>query len=66
MSPKLTSVTSELPAGLIEEAKAAFTIGFNGAAAFSAVSITILAVLAARALRHVETLTGSAKRPAGE
>ncbi|QIG48985.1 MFS transporter [Nordella sp. HKS 07] len=55
----VSSVTSQLPTGLIEEAKAAFTTGLNGAATLTAVGATILAVLAARALRHVETLTAS-------
>lgn len=51
-----SSVSSQLPAGVIEEARIAFTAGFNGAALFSAVSVLILAILAAVALRHVGTL----------
>ena len=45
-----------LPAGLIEDAQNAFISGFNGAAIFSAISVTILAILAAVMLRHVEPL----------
>jgi len=47
---------AELPAGLIEEARAAFTTGLNGASALSAVSVAVLAILAAVALRHVGRL----------
>lgn len=46
----------ELPTGLIEEAQAAFTTGFNGAAVVSAISMMVLAILAAVALRHVGVL----------
>jgi DHA2 family multidrug resistance protein-like MFS transporter len=48
-----TAVASALPAGLMEEAQAAFTAGFNGAALFSAASVALLAILAAISLRHV-------------
>ncbi|UNK17046.1 MFS transporter [Paenibacillus sp. N3/727] len=48
-----SSVATELPDGLIEEAQAAFTAGFNGAAIFSAVSVAILAIITIVALRHV-------------
>jgi len=50
------AVQTELPAGLIEDARAAFTTGFNGAAVASALSVAVLAVLAAVALRHVGKL----------
>lgn len=51
-------VASEISPSLIEDAKAAFTAGFNGAAIFSAISISILAVLAAVSLRHVKRSGG--------
>lgn len=60
-----SSVSSQLPASVIEEARTAFTVGFNGAALFSAVSVTTLAILAAVALRHVGTL-GNSPEPAAE
>lgn len=47
------SVAHELPAGLLTQAKAAFIAGFNAAAAISAISIAILATLAALKLRHI-------------
>jgi DHA2 family multidrug resistance protein-like MFS transporter len=58
-------VASDLPAGLLEEARVAFTAGFNGAAIFGAVSVAILAILSAVALRHVRAL-GHSPEPAGE
>ncbi len=48
-----TSVSQELPSGVLEQAQAAFMTGFNVAAAISSISIAILAGLAAIALRHV-------------
>lgn len=48
-----SSVASKLPAGLMEEARAAFTTGFSSAAMFSAASVSLLAILAAVSLRHV-------------
>ena len=51
-----SAIAPELPAGLIEEAQIAFIAGFNGAAVFSALSVTVLVVLAAVALRHVGTI----------
>ncbi|SDP34770.1 MFS transporter [Phyllobacterium sp. OV277] len=54
-----SSMASELPPGLIEEAQVAFTAGFNSAAIFSAVSVTILAILAAISLRHLGVIEGS-------
>ena len=51
-----STIAADLPAGLIEDAQNAFTSGFNGAAIVSAISVTILAVLAAVMLRHVEPL----------
>lgn len=47
------SVAQELPIGLLMQAQAAFIAGFKAAAATSAVSITILAALAALKLRHI-------------
>ncbi len=55
-----SSVAQELPPGLLEEAQAAFTAGFNAAAATSAVSIAILSILAAVILRHIGTDGGNA------
>ena len=51
-----STIAADLPAGLIEDAQNAFVSGFNGAAIFSAVSVTILAILAAVMLRHIEPL----------
>ena len=51
-----TAIAPDLPAGLIEEAQIAFVAGFHGAAVFSAVSVTVLVILAAVALRHVGTI----------
>jgi len=48
-----SAIAGRLPAGLIDEARAAFMAGFTAAAVVSAVSVAILAVLAAVALRHV-------------
>ncbi|TQV78754.1 MFS transporter [Exilibacterium tricleocarpae] len=50
-----TAIASELPADLMKDAQSAFILGFNSAAIFSAVSVMILAILAALALRHVRT-----------
>lgn len=57
-----TSVASELPAGLIEEAQAAFTVGFSSAAVVSAVSVSVLAVLAAVSLRHIGVIDSGEPR----
>ena len=51
-----SAIASSLPAGLMEDAHSAFIAGFHGAAVFSAVSVTVLVVLAASALRHVGTI----------
>ena len=51
-----SAMAAELPAGLIEEAQIAFIAGFTGAAVFSAISVTVLVVLAAVALRHVRRI----------
>ncbi|WP_142846068.1 MFS transporter [Telmatospirillum sp. J64-1] len=48
-----SAAASDLPPGVIEEAQSAFTAGFNNAAFFCAVGVAFLAILAARALRHV-------------
>lgn len=47
------SVAHELPAGLLNQAQAAFISGFNVAATLSAASIAVLATLAALKLRHI-------------
>lgn len=54
-----SSVASQLPVGLMEEAQAAFTAGFSTAAMFSAVSVSLLAILAAVSLRHIGVIHGS-------
>ena len=51
-----STIAADLPAGLIEDAQNAFISGFRGAAIFSAVSVTVLVVLSAVALRHVGTI----------
>ncbi|KAA0968172.1 MFS transporter [Aureimonas fodinaquatilis] len=48
-----SSITSELPAGLLEQAQTAFITGLQGAAVFSAVIVSGLAVLSAVTLRKV-------------
>lgn len=58
-----TSVSAQLPARVIDDVRMAFTAGLNGAALLSAVSVAILAILAAVALRHVGTL-GHSPAPA--
>jgi DHA2 family multidrug resistance protein-like MFS transporter len=57
-----SSVASELPAGLLAEAQAAFTAGFSAAAMASAVGVSILAVLAAVSLRHIGAVDDSEPR----
>ena len=52
----VSTIAVDLPAGLIEDAQNAFISGFNGAAIFSAISVTILGILAAVMLRHIEPL----------
>lgn len=48
-----SSVASDLPSGLIEDAQAAFSAGFGIAAMVSAVGVSVLAMLAAISLRRV-------------
>lgn len=48
-----TSVSPALPTGVLEQAQAAFMTGLNTAAATSAISVAILAGLAAITLRHI-------------
>ena len=55
------AVLTELPAGLIENARAALTAGLSSAAIRSAIAVTILAVLAAVALRHIKKLGPSSE-----
>ncbi|MDU0341164.1 MFS transporter [Bosea rubneri] len=57
-----TAVAPPLPAGLLEEAQAAFTAGFSAAAMFSAASVTALALLAAVSLRHVGVIDAGEQR----
>lgn len=47
------TISPELPAGVLEQAQAAFVAGFNVAAATSGISIAILAGPAAITLRHI-------------
>jgi MFS transporter, DHA2 family, multidrug resistance protein len=51
-----SAIAPALPVGLIGEAQTAFIRGFNAAALFSAAGVTVLAILAAVALRHVRQL----------
>ena len=51
-----SAMAPDLPDGLLEEARLAFLAGFTGAALFSAISVTLLVILAAVALRHVPPL----------
>jgi hypothetical protein len=44
---------------LFEQAKQAFTLGFNIAAAVGATGVVVLAALSAVALRHATTIRGS-------
>ena len=48
-----TSMSQELPASVLEQAQAAFMVGFNVAATTSAISVAILAGLAAIMLRYI-------------
>ncbi|UXY15448.1 MFS transporter [Chitiniphilus purpureus] len=50
-----SAIASELPAGLMAQAQAAFMTGLKGAALFSTASVAVLAVLSAVALRHIGT-----------
>ena len=58
-----SATASELPAGLIEQARTAFIAGFNGAATFSAISVAVLVILAATALRQVRTIGHGDEQP---
>lgn len=51
-----SAMAQRLPDGLLEDAQSSFIAGFNTAAAFSAATIAILAVLAGVALRKIPTL----------
>lgn len=53
-----SSIASELPAGLLVEAQTAFTTGFHTAAAISAFSIALLAILAAVTLHRIGIYDG--------
>lgn len=57
-----SSIASGLPADLIQEARSAFMAGFGSAALLSAVSVSILAVLAAVSLRRIGVVQGSEQR----
>ncbi|MFC7287595.1 MFS transporter [Herminiimonas glaciei] len=48
-----TSLASELPTGLMEQAQAAFIAGLQGAALFNVLNVTVLTLLSAVALRHI-------------
>ncbi|RCS22837.1 MFS transporter [Phyllobacterium salinisoli] len=58
VSDSLWSASQEggLPSGLIELAQAAFISGFNIASSASAISVAVLAILAAVMLRHIRPL----------
>ena len=51
-----SAIAAELPPGLLKEAQIAFTAGFTAAAVFSAISVAVLVVLAAVALRQVRRI----------
>ena len=51
-----TSISTELPPGLLDEARVAFMTGLSGSALLSAVGVMVLAVLAAATLRHIGKL----------
>ncbi len=51
-----STIAADLPPGLIEEAQIAFIAGFTAAAVFSAISVAVLVVLAAVALRQVRRI----------
>ncbi len=53
------AMAEELPDNLLEDAQSAFIAGFNGAAAFSAIVVAVLALLAAVALRKIPPLRAS-------
>lgn len=59
------SVAQQLPAGLLAQAQAAFVAGFNMAAATSAVSVAMLATLAAVTLRHIRAHGGDSDASGG-
>lgn len=50
-----SSIASQLPPDLVAQAQAAFVTGLRGAALFSAVSVSVLAVVSAIALRHLRS-----------
>ena len=56
-----SAIAPELPGGLIEQAQIAFIAGFRGGAVFSAISVMVLVILAAIALRHVQPIGHSNK-----
>ncbi|KUL95590.1 MFS transporter [Bosea sp. WAO] len=57
-----SSVASELPAGLIEAAQAAFMTGFGSAALLSALGVSLLTILAAVSLRHIGVIDAGEPR----
>ncbi|GGA55460.1 MFS transporter [Pelagibacterium lentulum] len=57
------AMAEELPDNLLEDAQSAFIAGFNGAAAFSAIVVAILALLAAMALRKIPPLRAPSHGP---
>ncbi|WP_223115444.1 MFS transporter [Luteimonas suaedae] len=60
-----TELADRLPDGLLEQARAAFTLGFNVTAMVGAVAALLLAVLAAVSLRHVGVIGTPDDAPAG-
>ncbi|MGO1542594.1 MAG: MFS transporter [Luteimonas sp.] len=64
-----TSVADRLPAEALEQAREAFVVGFNVAALACAVTVLVLATLAAALLHHVDALEadeGDNPRASGE
>ena len=51
-----SAIAPDLPPGLIDVARNAFTSGFNAAGLASAIGMMVLAILAALALRHIGAL----------
>ncbi|PKM29649.1 MAG: MFS transporter [Gammaproteobacteria bacterium HGW-Gammaproteobacteria-12] len=56
-----SAVAQHLPAGLLEQARAAFIQGLSLSTSLSALGIAILAILAALALRHIGTIGAHGK-----
>lgn len=60
------SVVDRLPGGVLEEAREAFTRGFNVTAGIGALGIAVLAILSATALRHVGAVGAVGRRESAD